>query len=121
MAIDFGELTKRTVHIGIGGGNWIEVPMLTVQDYAAFTAEIEGLAKINQAADSTDGGRIEAVIRARNALAGLAKKVMPVEMHDAIDRMELPRVTRLVAVLCNGNDDSEGDRPEKKTTMPSQL
>ena len=58
--IDFGELTKTTVHVGIGGGNWIEVPMLSVADYEEVAKMQTELLRLNEAQDTTDAARMAA-------------------------------------------------------------
>ncbi len=119
--IDFGALGKTTVHIGIGEGRYIEVPMLSVADYAEVQRIQRELAAINSRDGATDLERIDAIVEARGKLAGMAKKVMPVETHDGLMRMDYLEISALVVVLCNGKDDSEGDNPQKKTVLPSQL
>lgn len=119
--IDFGALGKTTVHIGIGEGRYIEVPMLSVADYAEVQRIQRELAAINSRDGATDLERIDAIVEARGKLVGMAKKVMPVETHDGLMRMDYLEISALVVVLCNGKDDSEGDNPQKKTVLPSQL
>jgi hypothetical protein len=119
--IDFGALGKTTVHIGIGEGRYIEVPMLSVVDYAEVQRIQRDLAAVNARDGATDLERIDAIVEARGKLAGMAKKVMPVETHDGLMRMDYMEISALVVVLCNGKDDSEHDDPQKKTVLPSQL
>ena len=121
MAVTFGELTKKTVHIGIGGDAWIEVPMLTVADYGEYSELLRRMSELNDKAGATDAERVELMIRTRNEMVRLAKKVMPEEFHESLERMELDRIVRLVGVLCTGKDNSDEDDPQKKTTMPSQV
>jgi hypothetical protein len=120
MAINFNELTKTTVHIGVGDGKYIEVPMLTVADYAEMQRIQLELAALSDKQELTTMQQIDAVVGARDKLAAIAKKVMPVETHDGIMRMDYVDVSALVAVLCNGKDDAEKDDPLKKTAYPSQ-
>jgi len=119
--IDFGELSKNSVHVGIGNGRYIEVPMLGVGDYAHITRLQRHLADLNSAKDTTDTQRIDAIIEARSKLAEYAAKVMPPELHDNLRRMEFQRLLSLVNALCTGDDNSEEDTPEKKVTLPSQM
>ena len=119
--IDFGELGKTSVHIGIGNGRYIEVPMLGVGDYARLMEIQKRLAEINDAPDTTDSQRIDAIIEARRTLASIAAKAMPVELHDNLGRLEIQRLFQLVTTLCTGNDFSEEDTPEKKVMLTSQT
>ena len=121
MAIMFPELTKTSVHIGVGKGQYIEVPMLTVADYDKFQQIQLGLAGLKDDASKTDQQKIEAVAEANGKLVELAKKVMPVEFHEKLKLMDYIKLSELVLVLCKGNDDSEWDDPAKKLTLPSQM
>ncbi|MBR3944051.1 MAG: hypothetical protein IKK15_03015 [Akkermansia sp.] len=117
----FDELVKTTVHIGIGKGKYIEVPMLTVEDFNTFKELQRNLAELNSASDTTELQRIDAIIEGRGKLAAMAAKVMPKELHENLKRMDYPTISMLVMVLCTGKDNSEDDDPEKKTALPSQL
>lgn len=121
MAIMFTELVKTSVHIGMGNGSYIVVPMLTVADYDEFQKLQYELAQLNEKPDTTNSKRIDAIIAARSKLAEMAKKVMPVELHEKLRLMDYPALSALVMVLCKGSDDSEGDDPAKKMTLPSQM
>lgn len=121
MAICFSELGKKSVHIGIGDGKYIEVPMLSVADYAELQRIQKELAALNGKKDTTETQRIDAIVEARDKLIAMAKKVMPIELHDGLMRMDYMTASTLVAVLCNGRDDAESDDPQKKTVYPSQL
>lgn len=121
MAVMFDELVKTTVHIGIGKGKYIEVPMLTVEDFNTFKELQRNLAELNSASDTTELQRIDAIIEGRGKLAAMAAKVMPKELHENLKRMDYPTISMLVMVLCTGKDNSEDDDPEKKTALPSQL
>ncbi len=121
MAVMFTELAKTSVNIGIGGGNYITVPMLSVADFDVFQTLQYNLAQLNDKEDTTQMQRIDAILDARNKLAEMAKKVMPVELHEKLRLMDYPTLSALVLVLCKGNDDSEGDDPAKKLTLPSQM
>lgn len=112
--VDFGELGKTHAHIGIGNGNFIEVPLLSVADYAEVTGVQKGLTELNERKETTDAQRMDAVIEARRKLAAIAAKVMPQELHENLGRLEFTRLLSLVMVLCTGDDKSEGDAPEKK-------
>lgn len=121
MAIVFNELAKTSVHIGIGNGQYIEVPMLTVADYSEYQQLQYNLAKLDADKTTSNMARIDAIIAARNKLAAMAKKVMPVEMHDKVQLMDYPTLSMLVMVLCSGNDDGEKDDATKKVTLPSKI
>ena len=117
--LDFGDLSKKTVHIGVGGGRWIEVPMLTVGDYDEFNRLQSDLMKRRREAD--ESGMIDAVIEARRKLAELACKVMPPELHERLRCWDYVKLAQLVLVLCTGDDNGEDDDPQKKTVLPSQA
>lgn len=119
--IDFGELTKTTVHVGIGGGNWIEVPMLSVADYEEVAKMQAELLRLNEAQDTTDAARMAAVLEAQKKMLELARKAIPVELHDGLARLDFERLSKLILLLCTGKDEAEGDEPEKKMTLPSQA
>jgi len=120
MAMMFPELSKKTVHLGIGNGNWIEVDMLTVADLNEFQKIQTGLVKLkDEGADMTKC--VEAVIEARAKLAEIAAKVIPSEFKARLQMMEYERLAHLVQTLCTGNDDGEKDDPEKKVRLPSQM
>lgn len=112
--LNFGDLTKRTVHIGVDdSGHWIEVPMLTVADFDDYNKlQRELLALKDKGA--TNAEVIDAIIAARRKLAEMACRVMPTEFHDNLRRLEYPRLAELVLVLCTGKDDSQDDDPQKK-------
>ena len=120
MAVMFPELSKKTVHIGIGGGNWIDVPMLKVADLNEFQKIQAELVKLrDENADMTKC--LEAISDSRLKLAELAGKVMPDEFKERLATMDYERLAELVQVLCTGKDDSEKDAPEKKVCLPSQM
>lgn len=119
--IDFGELTKRTVHVGVGGGRWVEVPMLTVADYEELGKLQQELLKLNGEDGTSDAMRMDAVIAAQKKLVEMACRVMPPELRDGVARLDFERLAKLVMLLCTGRDDGENDDPEKKMTLPSQL
>jgi len=120
MAMMFPELSKKTVHLGIGNGNWIEVDMLTVDDMNEFQKIQTGLVKLrDEGADMTKC--LEAITEARVQLAKIAAKVIPSEFRDKLQMMEYERLAHLVQTLCTGNDDGEKDDPEKKVRLPSQM
>lgn len=112
--LNFGDLTKRTVHIGIDNdGHWIEVPMLTVADLDEFNRIQRELLALKEKS-SPNVELVDAIIAARRKLADMACKVMPQDFHDGLHRLEYPRLSKLVQVLCMGNDDSDADDPQKK-------
>lgn len=121
MAVMFPELAKTSVHIGMGDGKYIVVPMLTVADFDEYQKLQYGLAKLNERPDTTTMQRIDAIVAARDTLAKMVKKVMPSELHEKLQLMDYPTLSALVLVLCKGSDDSDGDDPSKKITLPSQL
>lgn len=119
--IDFGELTKNTVHIGVGGGNWIEVPMLSVADYELAVKIQSDLMRLNEAHETTDSDRADAILNARKEFVAMASKVIPPELSGGLERLDFEKLVRLVIVLCTGNDDGEGDDAQKKMKFPSQV
>lgn len=121
MAVMFPELAKTSVHIGMGDGKYIVVPMLSVSDFDAYQKLQYDLAQLNAKPETTQMQRIDAILYARGKLAELAKKVMPIELHEKLKLMDYPTLSALVLVLCKGSDDSETDDPAKKMTLPSQL
>lgn len=121
MAIMFTELVKTSVHIGLGDGKYIVVPMLPVVDFSEYQKLQYDLAQLNEKPETTQMQRIDAIVAARGKLAEMAKKVMPVELHERLQLMDYPTLSALVLVLCKGSDDSEKDDPSKKVTLPSQL
>ena len=120
MAIIFPELSKKSVHIGIGDGKWVDVPMLTVGDYNEFQRITAELAKLGEKKDVPMSERIEAVLAAQEKLADMACKVMPPELVEKVRMMDFKQLCSLILALCNGKDDSEKDDPEKKVVLPSQ-
>ena len=120
MAIMFPELSKTTVHVGIGDGKWCEVKMLTLAQFNEFQKIQADLATINEREPSTEK-RVEAIIEAREKLADLACSVMPPELCDRVRMFDYKQLAALVNALCTGKDDSEKDAPEKKVTFPSQM
>lgn len=122
--IVFPELLKKTVHIGIGGGNYIEVPMLPVSDFATFqNLQLEIAKKAAQAQKDSRGelDMAEEAISVRNRLCALAKKVMPEETHERLATLDAGQLSQLILILCTGKDDAEKDDPQKKITLPSQT
>ena len=120
MAVMFPELSKKTVHIGIGNGNWIDVPMLTVEDLNEFQKIQTDLVKLrDENADMTKC--LEAMNVSRVKMANIAKKVMPSEFTGRLETMDYERLAKLVQVLCTGKDDSDKDDPQKKVSLPSQM
>lgn len=119
--IDFGSLGKTKVRIGIGGGRWIEVPMLKLADLQEFERITVGLGKVGADDSVPDAEKVEAVLGSRGKLAELACKTCPVELHENIRRMEMGDLVKLVSVLCTGKDESGDEDIEKKMTFPSQM
>ena len=119
MATTFANLSKKTVHIGIDdNGGYIEVPMLTVADFGEYRDAQEKMTKIT---DVTDSDQMKICKEVREKMIALATKVMPIEFQENLRRLDYIELSRLVLVLCNGNDDAKDDDPKKKVTMPSQL
>ena len=115
--LNFGDLTKRVVHIGIDNeGHWIEVPMLTVADFDEFNKIQRGFVALKEKS-APNGEIIDAIIEARRALAEMACKVMPQNFHDGLRRAKYPRLAELVRVLCTGDDESDADDPQKKIPL----
>ena len=117
--LNFGDLVKRTVHIGIDNdGHWIEVPMLTVADLDEYNRLQRELLSLKD--KGTQVELVDAIIAARRKLAEMACRVMPKEFHDGLRRAEYPRLAELVQVLCTGKDDSDEDDPQKKVLPPER-
>lgn len=117
--LNFGDLTKRTVHIGIDkAGHWIEVPMLTVGEFDEYNRIQRELLALRSKSGVTDGELLDAIIQGRSRLADMACRVMPAEYHDGLRRSEYQRLAELVLVLCTGRDDSDDDDPQKKIPVP---
>ena len=76
--IDFGSLGKTKVRIGIGGGRWIEVPMLKLADFQEFERITVELGRLGADKSVPDSAKVEAILSSRRKLAGLACKVCPV-------------------------------------------
>ena len=121
MAILFPELSKKSVHVGIGDGKWVDVPLLTVGDYEEFQRILADLAAFGEKKDSAVPERIEKIISAHGKLADLACKVMPPELHERVRMMDYKQLSALVTCLCTGKDNGEEDDPEKKVVLPSQI
>lgn len=119
--IDFGSLGKTKVRIGIGGGRWIEVPMLKLADLQEFERITVALGKVGADESVPDAEKVEAVLGSRGKLAEMACKACPVELHENIRRMEIGDLVKLVSVLCTGKDESGDEDIEKKMTFPSQM
>ena len=120
MAIMFPELSKNTVHIGIGDGKWCEVKMLTLAQFNVYQKVQADLATLNEREPSMEK-RVTAILDAREKLAELACSVMPPELRDRVLMMDYKQLSALVNCLCTGKDDSEKDAPEKKVLFPSQM
>lgn len=120
MAIMFPELSKTTVHIGIGDGQWCEVPMLKLAQFNEFQKIQADLATINEREPSMEK-RITEIMKTREQLVELACSVMPPELHERVMMMGYKELAALVDVLCTGKDDSEKDAPEKKVLFQSQM
>lgn len=120
MAIMFPELSKNTVHIGLDGGKWCEVKMLTLAQFNVFQKIQADLATLGEREMSTER-RVDAIVEAREKLAELACSVMPPELCDRVRMFDYKQLAALVNALCTGKDDSEKDAPEKKVTFPSQM
>lgn len=119
MATMFPQLSKTTAHIGIGGGKWIEVPLLPVSAYAKFRDIQHRMATLND--KMTIAKRMELADEATAELSAMARSVLPVELHERIGRFSYGELSALVLVLCTGNDDGENDDPQKKMTFQSQM
>ncbi len=121
MAIYFPELTKTKVHVGIGGGKWVEVPMLNVEQFNEFQRIQAELVTLAEKEDESASERVETLIQAHDKLADLACTVMPPELHDRVRMLDWKQLSALVNVLCTGKDDGDKDDPEKKVVLPSQA
>ena len=120
MAIMFPELSKNTVHIGIGGGKWCEVPMLNVGQFNEYQQIQFELAKFH-GKETEREEMISAILDAREKLGKLACSVMPPELHNRVLMLDYKQLASLVDVLCTGKDDADQDAPEKKVVFPSQT
>lgn len=115
MALSFPQLTKKTVHIGIGDGKWIELPMLPMEDFLRFRAMQKEIAQVpDDAPRQEQQVKLHAV---REEMLEMAKKVLPEAIRENVCRLDFVQLTALVLALCTGNDDSENDDPEKKTEV----
>ena len=119
--IDFGSLGKTKVRIGIGGGRWIEVPMLKLADFQEFERITVELGRLGADKSVPDSAKVEAILSSRGKLAGLACKVCPVELHENLRRMEMGDLVKLVSVLCTGKDEAGDEENKKKIAFPSQM
>ena len=81
MSSMFPELGKTTVHIGIGNGKWIEVPMLSVKDYAELRDIQKEVLKLNES-NMEMGRKYDALEESMRKMSDMVKKVMPVEYHE---------------------------------------
>ena len=120
MAIIFPELSKTTVHVGIGDGKWIEVPMLNIGQFNEFQRIQAELVAIGEKQGTPTADRVDALISARMKLADLACSVMPSELHNRVRMLDWQELTALVNVLCTGKDDGDKDVLQKKVVLPSQ-
>ena len=120
MAIIFPELSKTTVHVGIGDGKWIEVPMLNIGQFNEFQRIQAELVAIGEKQGTPTADRVDALISARRKLADLACSVMPSELHNRVRMLDWQELTALVNVLCTGKDDGDKDDLQKKVVLPSQ-
>ena len=114
MSSMFPELGKTTVHIGIGNGKWIEVPMLSVKDYAELRDIQKEVLKLNES-NMEMGQKYDTLEAAMRKMSDMVKKVMPVEYHESIGRLSYEKLASLALVLCNGDDTSENDDPQQKS------
>jgi len=121
MAISFPELGKTSVHIGIGGGRWVECQMLTMADMNEFQKIQLSLAKLAKDESAKIDKQAEELIEARTKFAEIACKALPIELHERVRCMDYQHLVALVNVLCTGDDEGEKDEPEKKVVLPSQL
>ena len=113
----FPTLGKTTVHIGIANGEYIEVDRLGIKDLSRHSAIQSEVAKLADMPTADDKKKIDKAIE---QLQKMAFSVMPKELHDHIKCMGYFELTRLLTVLCTGEDNSENDDPQKKTSYPSQ-
>lgn len=120
MSIMFPELTKTTVHVGLGDGKWCEVKMLNLAQFNEFQKLQANLAALGEKL-TTNEERVKAVMDAREKLGTLACSVMPPELHERVQMLGYKELSSLVDALCTGKDDSEKDDPEKKVVFKSQA
>ncbi|MGI6140043.1 MAG: hypothetical protein ACOYI9_13575 [Candidatus Hydrogenedentales bacterium] len=113
MALNFSQLVKKTVHIGIGAGKWIEVPMLCMEDYLCFREIQKRISQLPK--EMPEKEQAEKLVEAREEMIEMVQKVLPSPLKENIYRLDFIQLTALILVLCNGNDNSEDDDPEKKT------
>jgi len=119
MSINFSQLAKKKVHIGIGDGKWVEVPMLCMDDFLKFRDIQKRISKMAEGMPEKE--QSEKLMEAREEMVEMAKKVLPLPIRENIYRLDFMQLTALVLVLCTGKDDSEDDAPEKKTVLEEQV
>ena len=104
----FPKLTQREVFIQTdehGGG--FNCPMLPVSALAEMDKISERLGKV------ADVNGLDAV---RNDMIEMIKSVMPSDYHENLVRLDIPKLTELIAYLMYGdsaNDDQPKEAPEK--------
>lgn len=104
----FPKLTQREVFIQTdehGGG--FNCPMLPVSALAEMNEISESLAKVDKVED------LEAT---RQRMIALVKTVMPEAYHCNLPRLDIPKLTELIAYLMYGdaaNDDQPKEAPAK--------
>lgn len=114
--INFAALRKTTAHIGIGDGEYIEVPLLTIADFADFTAIVNDLMQ-RQDGDFSEAENLVFLNEARAKILAIIERVFPEEFLTGLRRMPIDDLMKLANVLCTGKDDGETDPPEKKRPL----
>ena len=114
--INFSALRKTTAHIGIGDGEYIEVPLLSIADFSDFTSLMEELAS-RADAEKTDTENLRFLNDARGKIIAIIERVFPPEFAEGLRRMPVKDLITLANVLGTGKDDSENDPPEKKRAV----
>ena len=101
----FPKLTQKEVFIQTdedGGG--FNCPMLPVS----------ALNEMNECSVALQNCKtIEAFENVRQRLLALVRSVFPAELHDALNRFDIPKLTELVAYLMFGDPEND-DQPKKE-------
>ena len=117
---DFYELNKKTVNIGIGNNEYIEVNMLPIK-YAPLLRDLKKqFITLNNEQDFNLKEQLAYEIKQK--VAAICCEVMPEPMHETImNRLPMIKVIALADVLLSGEDNSDEDTDKKKVIMMSAI
>lgn len=105
MKMYFPKLTQTHVFIRTDeAGNGFLCPMLPVSRLAELNELHDALAKVS---------KVEEMEGVRQKMLELVKTVMPPEYHSNLPRLDIPKLTELIAYLMYGDPDDD-DQPPKK-------